>query len=139
MMKIVAAIPCKERYKEWLSNVVHGQAEIVFVQPSEITEEIIADADVIIGNPPRRMMKAAKQLKWLQTVSAGVEGYVQCEDFPKDAMLTNMTGAFGCIIAEYVMAGVLSMYRRLFDYKKQQEKRLWQDAGSELMLMISRY
>lgn len=134
-MKIVAAIPCKEQYREWLNNVVNDRAELVFVQPSEVTEEVIADAEVIIGNPPRRMMKAARKLKWLQTVSAGVEGYVQCEEFPKDAMLTNMTGAFGCIIAEYVMAGVLSMYRRLFDYKRQQQQRLWQDAGSELMLM----
>lgn len=134
-MKIVAAISCKDKYKECFYKIVNDKAEMVFVQPSEITEEIIADAEVIIGNPPRRMMKAANKLKWLQTVSAGVEGYVQCEDFPTDAVLTNMTGAFGCIIAEYVMAGVLSMYRRLFDYKRQQEQCLWQDAGSELMLM----
>ncbi len=134
-MKVLAVIPYKDEYKLWMEQAAAQRAEVVFVNKSDLTEEMAAEADIMIGNPPLKILAAARNLKWLQTVSAGVENYVQFADFPKDAVLTNMTGAFGCIIAEYVMAGVLSMYRRLFDYRELQEQRVWMNAGSEFMLM----
>ncbi len=134
-MKIIAAIPCRDNYKLWLERSAAGRAELVFANKNELTADMVADADIIIGNPSLSILAAAKKLKWLQTVSAGVEEYVSFAGFPKEVLLTNMTGAFGVLIAEYVMAGVLSMYRHLFEYRKQQEEKVWKSTESEFMLM----
>lgn len=39
------------------------------------------------------------------------------------------------IISEYVLGGILTMYRKFPSYIEHQQKRLWQDAGSEQALM----
>lgn len=51
--------------------------------------------------------------------------------FPPEIKLTNMSGAFGSIIAEYAIGGILYFYRNFSMYYKQKKKKLWQDAGSE--------
>ena len=50
-------------------------------------------------------------------------------------MLCSMSGAFGGIISEYVLGGILTMYRKFPSYIEHQQKRLWEDAGSEQSLM----
>lgn len=151
-MKVLVAISCKKNYKELFENAINGRAELVYISADDMEEERrqrklrsskdkdmwknwLADADVIIGNPPVSELAAAKCLKWLQAISAGVEGYVESKDFPKDALLTNATGAFGGIISEYVLAGILTLYRKFTVYKDFQRQHLWKDAGSELQLM----
>ena len=134
-MKIVIAIPKMEEYRDLFLEAAQGRAELVFLEPSALCAESLADADAVIGNAPVEAIRTAKELKWLQIIYAGVETYTGNPTFPGQVMLTNATGAFGGIIAEYVLAGILASYRRLFQYKDQQRMQLWKDAGSESMLM----
>lgn len=134
-MKIVVTIPCAESYKSDFLEAAGSCAELVFADPAQAHGAVFADADAIIGNPSVKELQGAGQLKWLQLANAGVERYVQNPDFPAHVQLTNATGAFGAVISEYIIAGILAIYRRLFDYKEQQKKELWKDAGSELQLM----
>lgn len=94
----------------------------------------LQDAEVIIGEPTIEELHAAKQLKWLQITAAGSEYYVRDEDFPRTILFSNMSGAFGETISEYVIGGILALYRRFPDYFRNQAKKQWKDMGSERTL-----
>ena len=131
--------------------------EAVEKKKEQIYEDI-AKADIIIGEPPlalvRKMAwsgennmvpgeippagpdKEGKYLKWVQMTWAGTDIYTAPEnksegEFPASVRLTNMSGAFGTIISEYVMGAVLYFYRNFGAYLRHQERRLWHTAGAE--------
>lgn len=143
---ILAAIPCQQYQKEYLERT--GGENCRFIFCPELCgnwpewEEIekhphILDADIIIGEPPLRLVRKLTEqkecrLKWIQMTWAGTDIYTrQSEAFPDGVRLTNMSGAFGTIIAEYVMGAVLSLYHNFGIYRKQQKEGLWRDAGTE--------
>lgn len=133
-MKIVIAVGGLKPYEEEYRKAAGGRAELVFVNGSELTEEMLRDADGLIGNPPVGLLKSAERLRWLQTISAGVENYTEAPDFSERILLTNVTGAFGDAIAEYILGGLLALCRRLFLYKEQQKNGIWKDVGAEISL-----
>ena len=82
------------------------------------------EADIIIGNPSIEEIASAPKLKFVQSSNAGVEKYTQQPGFPRNVMLCSMSGAFGGIISEYVLGGILTMYRKFPSYIEHQQKRL---------------
>lgn len=96
------------------------------------TDAELARAEVIVGFPPVSRLSAAVNLKWLQIPWSGADGYADHPDFPGHVILTNATGAFGRPIAEYALAGVLTLMRRFHQYRDCQNKRLWQRQGDEM-------
>ena len=47
----------------------------------------------------------------------------------QDVLLTNSTGAYGPAIAEHMLAGVLSIYKKLNLYRENQKLRVWKNEG----------
>ena len=93
--------------------------------------ETIADADIIVGQPAAQT--DFTKLRLLQSTNAGVEKLISA-GIPENVTITNVTGAFGEVIAEYVIAGILALCRGLFRYRDNQRKRVWQDARQEMLL-----
>ena len=96
------------------------------------SEEELAWAEIIVGEPPVSSLKAATRLKWLQLPSSGTDAYTGSPDFPQHVLLTNATGAFGRSIAEYVFSGVFSLMRRFHLYRDCQNKCIWEWQGPEM-------
>lgn len=96
------------------------------------SDEELARAEVIVGFPPITRLHTARKLKWLQIPWSGADGYADHPDFPAHVLLTNATGAFGRSIAEYALAGVLTLMRRFHQYRDCQHRQLWQRQGDEL-------
>lgn len=92
----------------------------------------LAQAEVIVGFPPISRLNSATSLKWLQIPWSGADGYADHPDFPGHVVLTNATGAFGRPIAEYILAGVLTLMRRFHLYRDCQNACLWQRQGDEM-------
>jgi phosphoglycerate dehydrogenase-like enzyme len=47
-------------------------------------------------------------LKWVHTLSAGIDGFVAVEEFKNSPIpLTNAKGAFSSILGEFIALGVL--------------------------------
>lgn len=97
--------------------------EVEFVcagSPEEAIREIV-DADAYFGNPSREAYLAAKQLRWIQAPSAGIE-FVQHvpELVESEVQLTNARGAHAQTIAEHTFAMLLTLTRglRFFDHAK---------------------
>ena len=120
-----------EKLKRILSEKYH-----VIVRNNEIynthpfTDEELRTASVIIGNPSIHTLAKCENLKWIQLASSGADGYVNSGLIdPAKTILTNATGAYGHAIAEYMVAGVMSMTKKFHLYRDNQFKGQWLDLG----------
>jgi phosphoglycerate dehydrogenase-like enzyme len=89
-----------------------------------------ADAEVALGAPHPDLIKEflgrAPDLRWLHTVSAGVEHILIPEVTGRPGFtLTNNSGAFDVPIAEFVLATMLSAAKHLPDYQRMQHEARW--------------
>lgn len=84
----------------------------------------IADADAIIGPVPPAALRSARRLQWLQTQSAGVEGYAPVLK-GSQVTLTNCKIIQGPNIADHAMAMLLMMTRELHHARQAQARQEW--------------
>ena len=132
MKNIIVSIPIKENEKQQgITNFPNYR--FLFCKQEELKEHI-EDANIIIGQPTVEEMNAAPQLEWVQLGIAGADRYVNHSDFPKHVELTNVTGAFGLSISEYLLTMLLSLYKKMPGYQEQQKEGIWKDRGKEKTL-----
>jgi len=93
----------------------------------------IADADAFIGDPSAEQVRAAKNLRWVQTMSAGVERVLHLSGGndlrDSKAVLTNNKVVQGPEIADHAMAMLLMMSRRLNQYYGERTKEQWRGGN----------
>ncbi len=103
------------------------QVEIVASPSDEEVPSLIGDADVFFGILSPEIYAAAKNLKWLQALSAGVEWLA---DIPgatdSDLIVTNTRGAHAQTIAEHTFALILSLTRMMKAHLRDQLARDWE-------------
>lgn len=86
--------------------------------------------EVALGAPAadlvREFISRAPRLRWMHTMSAGVENFLIPELVArKDFTLTNNSGPYDIPIAEYVLAMMLTAAKHLRDYQRAQEHAHW--------------
>lgn len=118
----------EEAQLDKLRQVTSG-ARLICTNDREITEELLAEADVLIGMPPEGIFKSARKLKWFQLLSAGADRYVKPGVLPQGVILTNATGAYGKSISEYMICAVLSLLLDFPHYRDNQRQHLWKSSG----------
>ncbi len=126
-MKVVSVLPLNERHKAFLRS--KADAEFVFSSFEEVNEEVLADADVILGNVPPQMLVNCKHLKLMQLNSAGTDGYTAEGVLSPETRLTNATGAYGLAISEHMLAMLMMLMKKLDRYHDLQKETKWEDAG----------
>jgi len=133
MIELLVVAPGSAAIKQELTVRFSDRYHIVFAdRKTPGFEEYLAKAEVIIGQPHPKALPNATKLRWLQMTWAGVDRYTLREGFPVgQAVLTNASGAYGPIISEYVLAGVLAHYRNIPAYLRGQQAQQWQDLGRE--------
>lgn len=94
----------------------------------------LGDAEICIGEPPLALVQQAEKLRWVQMTWAGTDVYTRRPGFPERVTLTNASGAFGRTISEYVLGGILTMYRNFPAYREQQKQAVWRTVGAERTL-----
>lgn len=87
-------------------------ARIVPVTQQNLMTEIV-DADAIFGTISPALIKAGKNLKWVQTYSAGVETFRSDELLSSGITLTNAKIIQGPNIADHALALLLTMTRQI--------------------------
>ena len=121
---------CNAEIQNQFATKFGDQCEFTF-QGKE-TEDAIATAEVVIGEPEEEEILKAENLRWIQLTWAGADKYTKMKAFPTEVTLTNASGAFGKIISEYVIGNIIALYRELPNYWKNKQKHLWvQNRPSE--------
>lgn len=108
---------------------VSPQARIVPITKENVMQEI-GDADAFIGDIKPEEVRAGKKLKWVQTMSAGVEhvlflsGGTDLRD--SNIVLTNNKIVQGPEIADHALAMLLMLTRGLRAFVATQHEEKWQ-------------
>lgn len=126
-LKILVAGQSPETIADW--QKASSKVKLVRVT-SETAMQQIADADAYIGNISPELVRAGKKLRWVQTLSAGVEQVLHksgSDDLAKsDIVLTNNQIVQGPEIADHAMAMLLSLTRFIPTYLQRQADENWQ-------------
>ena len=89
----------------------------------------VADADAIIGNPTLAVVRAAKNLKWVQITSAGVKPYLYPELVESEVVMTNAQTLSSAAIADHGFAMLLALTRKLNHFIPDRTNETWK-AGN---------
>lgn len=104
---------------------------------SELSDELVralGDAEVMFTmNAPLRLPDLAPRLRWIQAIGSGVGQFVPSRLPDGNITLTNAAGIGAVPIAEWVLARVLSVYKRLDRHAEQQRQRMWAPAFGALL------
>lgn len=84
--------------------------ELAVFDPKNSIKNFPTDADVIIGQVNAEQIKVSRNLKWVQTYSAGVE-WMSDELRSHGSVLTNMQRVYAPVIAETAIGLLLSLTR----------------------------
>lgn len=106
-------------------------ATITVVPNKDVSDEMLAKAEIIFGLPRPDDLKKAVNLRWLQLISAGADDYIDLNLYKnKDIILTNCSGVYGIPIAEHVFAMILSHNRNLQEYALLKRDKSWKNILS---------
>ncbi|WP_067842119.1 D-2-hydroxyacid dehydrogenase [Amphibacillus sediminis] len=97
--------------KEPIPSADISQCEVVF------TLGFIDDLSII---------EQAPNIKWVQSISVGVDALLNERTINSDIMITNTKGCTSIPIAEHALAMMLSFAKNLPTLKQQQTKTIWQ-------------
>lgn len=128
MTQVLVLPECTREYREKLLDAAAGRCAFFFRDKSwteEFYHQMLEKAEVILGEPKNEDLRFCKNLKLVQSTSSGVNYYVQGGCFPEGATLCCMTGLYGNIIAEHMLALTMSLSRRLPEYRDQQHAGSW--------------
>jgi phosphoglycerate dehydrogenase-like enzyme len=101
---------------------------IQFVLPEDRTQapRLIADVDALFGQLTPDEYVQSKQLRWVQSSSAGVEWIARVPGLAdSDIVVTNMRGAHAATIAEHTFAMLLALTRNLPGFAAHQARHEW--------------
>ncbi|MBQ8833784.1 MAG: D-2-hydroxyacid dehydrogenase [Oscillospiraceae bacterium] len=143
--KGLVLFPCDGGTRERLIRETEGLCDFVFREEGWTAEryrEALGEAHIIIGEPKNGDFQYCRHLELMHSPSSGVNYYVEGGQFPKGATLCCMTGGYGNVLAEHMLAMALSLCRRLPEYRDQQHDHKWelrkfdkQLEGSTVMIL----
>ncbi|MBI1763326.1 MAG: D-2-hydroxyacid dehydrogenase [Acidobacteria bacterium] len=91
--------------------------ELVCVRDDETAEAFLAEADILLGQPPVELFPRAANLRWVHLDSAGYERYDHAEIRvalqQRGIAFTNSSSVFDEPCAQHVLAMMLSLARRI--------------------------
>jgi phosphoglycerate dehydrogenase-like enzyme len=105
---------------------------IIPISAEGIADESLEDVEVLLrgwslgGDPLDRFVGRAPKLRWIHSVSVGVESVLTPCVRLRGLTVTNGRGVFDQPIAEYVMTMILAICRRLPQLIELQRERTWQ-------------
>lgn len=129
--KVLVLFNMNDEQKKRL-EAINPSTNYNYETPDKLTQEMINEADIILGNVSPAAAAASKKLKWLQLWSAGSDRFQQFGKFPEGAILTNGTGGYGLTISEHTIAMIIMLKRKLHLHYLDQLEGKWGTGVGEI-------
>lgn len=126
MKKVMILAECGSEVRQQLAERFGGKCELIFPEGKSVSEELLQRMDAVIGEPEREEILAMSSLRWIQITWAGADKYMRMKDVLSGITLTNVSGAFGTIIAEYAIGSLVALYRSFGRYWSNKQAHIWQ-------------
>ena len=92
----------------------HRSLEIVRELSTDALPDAMPGTTILFGNYlSPAALRQARELRWIQTVGAGVDVLLSVDLADTDIVVTNTSGAFGVQIAEHALSLMFALARRL--------------------------
>lgn len=126
MIDVLITASLTERVRERVAEAVReGGGRPLFHTVAEL-KGMDCEPDVIFGNVPVDFVIRQRRLRWLQTVSAGVDSLAaRADELPPGLVITNGSGVYGPAGGDHVMAMILYFTRGLGHYTRAQLRGEW--------------
>ena len=126
-MRNIAIIKKCTEYEQHLIKAALKEDKIFFFDDEEKLHESkeYENVEVVFGEPEYSTLRGMKNLRWIQMTWAGANKYTSVPDFPKDIVVTSASGAYGSVISEYILSGILALTKNLFSYREQTKNGGW--------------
>ena len=137
-------LPAKERLSICFAHVAYRLQERFLLRETGITsfevrslddlQRRLPDADVLVvsGLWRNALLEQAARLKFIQSISAGIDQYDAAALKARGIHLASAQGANERAVAEHAMALILALTRRLPEARDNQARRQWRGMVSEL-------
>ncbi|HEY8600390.1 MAG TPA: D-2-hydroxyacid dehydrogenase [Thermomicrobiales bacterium] len=124
--KLVLRVDLEERYLRELREAFPEADFIVATDDAEFAD-VLGEADAVIGGDALsdEQLTQAKQLRWAQVTSAGVEGWLSPSLAKHPLTLTNFSGIAAPNIADHVIALMYAFARGLPELFDRQRRKEW--------------
>ncbi len=93
--------------------------------PAEAEAALPSTGIALVWGLPPGLFGRATGLRWVQSIGAGVDALLNDPSLPAGVPITRVTGHFGPLVAEYVMAHLLAIEQDLRRAYRQQAGRVW--------------
>ena len=94
--------------------------------PAEPDDAALARADVLLAwRPPRDLKRRAPRLRWAQSLTGGMEGWLAAADLPDELVLTCARGTHRLQMPEHILAGLFIASKQLAPIGLDQRERRW--------------
>ena len=117
------------RAPEWFAEKLRRefpQIEVVQVPDFNALSNEIVDADILVGFSLRgEQFAQAKKLRWIHSTAAAVHQLMSPELKASNVILTNASRVHAPVVAEHVIAVMLSLAKRLPSAMRFQERSKW--------------
>lgn len=126
--KVLVVFPTGQAYRERFVREF-PEVDFTFSSQKEVTQEMVADAQAIIGSVSTAFTPAARNLKWLQLQSSGADPYLKDGVLCDGVTLCNSAGAYNLAVAEHMLTLQLMLLKNMHQYRDSQMQEHWSDHG----------
>lgn len=123
-MRILVYYPFTPAQIEELRAVAPGH-ELLHVTSEAEAIRLVPEAVALLGHFPPAVFAAARQLRWIQSFSAGMDNFLYPAVIESDVVVTNMAGIYASQGAEHAWAMLLALARGLPHAVRAQGRRQW--------------
>lgn len=125
MNDILITSKVNNKYIEEIRNLAPNM-NVISTEDNEIIQNKISTTDILVTyDVDLSLLDKAKELKWIHTLSAGVDGVPFDELHERNIILTNSKGIHKYQISEQVLGYMLMFERGLNYYLRNQDKKKW--------------
>jgi len=127
MRKIAIIKTCLESERKRILASVEKEDRVLFFNNEEelLNSEELSNVEIVFGEPGYGTICSMKKLRWIQMTWAGANKYTSVSNFPNEIIVTSASGAYGYVISEYIVSGILALTKNLFLYREQVKSGGW--------------
>jgi phosphoglycerate dehydrogenase-like enzyme len=120
-------------YRAELDAAAKDRAELIADDDPGLLDSTLAMLEVAVSGIDEALFRRlieAPGLRWVHSISAGVEHLPLARMAEHGILLTNSAGAYATAMAEYALAAMIMLARSLPEWLEGQRERRWLEAGS---------
>ena len=106
-----------------------GDMRVINAADPSLALQEIADADGFFGKITPELLRAARQLRWVQAPTGSLEHYLFPELIEHPCVLSHMRGLYSDVVADHVFGYILCFARNFHRYLRYQTEGRWQPVG----------